>query len=391
MNDTRSAALPRQQTTDVRKARIIAGNKEFGAGFTCRPSLVVAHRHRGVRVLHREGATETAAMLGVGKLDELDTAYRFQQTARAVTDPQHPQRMTGRVVGDAMREGRPDIGDAEDIDQELGELVYDRGEHVDVGLQLRISCAHRDVPVLVTHRADAGGGRRYDRVEPVEGCDEVAYRRYRLLCIAGIDEHLPAAGLLDREFDVASESPQQSHNSFRRLREQHVVEAGGQQRDPHAHAGVRRQNRFGHLNTIITANLSDGPPPRVILAGMADKVGRTPVRTGGERIRKLAQAAMNADVTVEQVDTILEGLSETLNDLNHSTANLDATLVRFNDTISRINELAPRLHGVVDRMEGVVGRVERIVGIGESVISPLTATDQAIRGVVSRLRHTAGL
>ena len=108
---------------------------------------------------------------------------------------------------------------------------------------------------------------------------------------------------------------------------------------------------------------------------MADR-GDRPIRTGPERIRKLAQAALNADVTVEQVDTILEGLSETLEDLNHSTGNLDATLERFNETINQINELAPRLHDVVDRMEGVVARVERIVEMGESVISPLAATEQ---------------
>lgn len=124
---------------------------------------------------------------------------------------------------------------------------------------------------------------------------------------------------------------------------------------------------------------------------MADKDGRPAVRTGGERIRKLAQAALNADVTVGQVDTILEGLSETLEDISKSTGNLDATLERFNDTISRINELAPRLHAVVDRMEGVVGRVERIVGIGESVILPLAATEQAVRGAVNKVRRTTGL
>lgn len=145
------------------------------------------------------------------------------------------------------------------------------------------------------------------------------------------------------------------------------------------------------LDHPIKANISDSPSAHVILADMADKGGRTPVRTGGERIRKLAQAALNADVTVDQVDTILESLSETLNDLNNSTGNLDATLVRFNDTISRINELAPALHAVVDRIEGIVARVERIVGIGESVISPLTATDHAIRGAVNKLRQSTGL
>jgi ABC-type transporter Mla subunit MlaD len=125
---------------------------------------------------------------------------------------------------------------------------------------------------------------------------------------------------------------------------------------------------------------------------MADKgVSRPGPRTGRERIQKLAQAALNADVTVEQVDTILAGLTETLADLDNSTSNLDATLERFNVTINSINELAPRLIAVVDRLEGIVARVERIVGIGESVISPLAATEQAVRGAVNRVRKTTGL
>jgi ABC-type transporter Mla subunit MlaD len=128
------------------------------------------------------------------------------------------------------------------------------------------------------------------------------------------------------------------------------------------------------------------------MAVMADKGGKpTPTRTGPERIRKLAQAALNADVTVEQVDTILEGLSETLIDLNNSTANLDATLERFNDTINSINELAPRLIAVVERLEGIVSRVERIVGMGESVMLPLAATEQAVRGAVNKVRKSTGL
>jgi len=126
------------------------------------------------------------------------------------------------------------------------------------------------------------------------------------------------------------------------------------------------------------------------MAVMADKGGK-PTRTGPERIRKLAQAALNADVTVEQVDTILEGLSETLIDLNNSTGNLDATLERFNDTINSINELAPRLIAVVERLEGIVSRVERIVGIGESMMSPLAATEQAVRGAVNKVRKSTGL
>jgi ABC-type transporter Mla subunit MlaD len=127
------------------------------------------------------------------------------------------------------------------------------------------------------------------------------------------------------------------------------------------------------------------------MAVMTDKGGRPAPRTGTERIRKLAQAALNADVTVDQVDTILEGLSETLIDLNNSTGNLDATLVRFNETISHINELAPRLNAMVDRLEAIVERVERIVGIGEAAVAPLAATESAVRGVVNKVRRSTGL
>jgi division protein CdvB (Snf7/Vps24/ESCRT-III family) len=128
------------------------------------------------------------------------------------------------------------------------------------------------------------------------------------------------------------------------------------------------------------------------MAIMADKSGgRSGVRTGRERIQKLAQAALNADVTVDQVDAILAGLTETLTDLDNSTSKLDTTLERFNDTINQINELAPRLIAVVDRLESIVSRVERIVGIGESVMSPLTATEHAVREAVNKVRRTTGL
>jgi ABC-type transporter Mla subunit MlaD len=127
------------------------------------------------------------------------------------------------------------------------------------------------------------------------------------------------------------------------------------------------------------------------MADMADKPGKAAPRTGTERIRKLAQAALNADVTVDQVDTILQGLSETLIDLNNSTENLDVTLVRFNETINHIDELAPRLNAMVDRLEAIVERVERIVDLGEAAVAPLAATESAVRGVVNKVRRSTGL
>ena len=73
------------------------------------------------------------------------------------------------------------------------------------------------------------------------------------------------------------------------------------------------------------------------MAVMTDKGGRTGARTGRERIQKLAQAALNADVTVDQVDAVLAGLADTLEDLNNSTGNLMWICPRKTSARSRFN------------------------------------------------------
>ena len=72
---------------------------------------------------------------------------------------------------------------------------------------------------------------------------------------------------------------------------------------------------------------------------MADRT----VRSGPERsrIKTLTQAALNADKTVEQVEPV----------------------------------------------EAIVGRIEYMVGVGETVMSPFSVTEHALRGVVGRLRN----
>jgi hypothetical protein len=113
--------------------------------------------------------------------------------------------------------------------------------------------------------------------------------------------------------------------------------------------------------------------------------------TGRQRIRTLTQAALNADVTVEMVETILTDLGGTLTVLDKTTVGLDETMDRFNETITRIDELAPRLFAMVDRLEAIVERVERIVGVGESVVAPWAATENVVRGAVSAIRKSTGL
>ena len=95
---------------------------------------------------------------------------------------------------------------------------------------------------------------------------------------------------------------------------------------------------------------------------MVDRTSTTP-RTPGEKLRTLAQAALNADETVDQVEELLGTMSESLTNLDTTMTGMagtlkyfEDTLVVFNDTLNRLDELTPRLASVVDRMEGVVSR-----------------------------------
>ncbi|WP_353615268.1 MULTISPECIES: hypothetical protein [unclassified Mycobacterium] len=59
----------------------------------------------------------------------------------------------------------------------------------------------------------------------------------------------------------------------------------------------------------------------------------------------------------------------------------------MNDTLSVIGELTPRMMIVVERMENVMTRIERIVGLAESVLTPITVTESAVRGVLASFQN----
>jgi ABC-type transporter Mla subunit MlaD len=127
------------------------------------------------------------------------------------------------------------------------------------------------------------------------------------------------------------------------------------------------------------------------MSNMADKsAGGRPPR---QRLKTLTQAAMNADVTVNQLEDVLGGLGDTLGDLNDSLSRLntavdrlDAGLDHFEATLSRIDDLMKRLVTLVAPVEAIVERIDYMVGVGETVMSPLSVTEHAFRNVVNAVR-----
>jgi ABC-type transporter Mla subunit MlaD len=128
------------------------------------------------------------------------------------------------------------------------------------------------------------------------------------------------------------------------------------------------------------------------MSDMADKsAGDRPPR---QRIKTLTQAAMNADVTVNQLEDLLGGLGDTLSDLNTSLSNLngavdrlDAGLDHFEATLGRIDDLMKRLLTLVAPVEAIVERIDYMVGVGETVMSPLSVTEHAFRNMLNAVRE----
>ena len=103
-------------------------------------------------------------------------------------------------------------------------------------------------------------------------------------------------------------------------------------------------------------------------------------RSAAERIRTLAQAALTADETVDQMDHILDDLEVNLAGLNKAVGTMEDSLEYFNATLHRLNES-------LGQLEGMMGRVMRLVDLAESAMAPVAATESAVRGVFNAIRR----
>jgi flagellin-like hook-associated protein FlgL len=108
-----------------------------------------------------------------------------------------------------------------------------------------------------------------------------------------------------------------------------------------------------------------------------------------QRFRKLAQAAMNADVTVGQLDTIIGDLGGALTDFDRAMGEFDRTLGSFgaamddfSATLTRVDSTVTKMVAVVERIERVVGRVENIVDITERLIAPVASAEAMVRDLL---------
>lgn len=131
------------------------------------------------------------------------------------------------------------------------------------------------------------------------------------------------------------------------------------------------------------------------MAAMADRT--TGPGSERRRLKTLAQAALNADVTVGQLEDVLGGLGNTMTELNSSLVGLNNTVERLGtgldhleETMAGLDDLARRLVALIEPVETIVSRIDYLVEVGETAMSPLAATENAVRGMFNAIWHRTG-
>ena len=113
--------------------------------------------------------------------------------------------------------------------QEFGEVIGTGHDLVHLIGQLPVTRVRGEHGVLMPDGADARAGWTDDVVVTGERLHVVADVGDGLVVVAGVGEHLPAAGLFQRELHRASQPFQHLHHGLRSPWEHHVVDAGGEQ------------------------------------------------------------------------------------------------------------------------------------------------------------------
>jgi hypothetical protein len=66
---------------------------------------------------------------------------------------------------------------------------------------------------------------------------------------------------------------------------------------------------------------------------------------------------------------------------------MEAGLDHLDGTLGSLDDLAKRLIVLVEPVEAIVARIDDLVKVGETMLSPLSVTEHAVRGVLDRLRN----
>ena len=220
-----------EAAVDLHEAGVVEGGDDFGVGFEDAGFFFAKHGEGDVGVFDGEGAPEAAALFFAGEFAEVEAADLVEELDGSVADVEHTQGVAGRVIGDGVGEGGADVGGAEAVYEEFGELEDAREQSADFGEEGGIVFGFGHHHVVFAHHGDAGGGRDADGFGIAEDFDEAADEGDGFPVIAGVVVHLAAAGLGEGEVEGVAEAFEDARDGDTGLGEERVVIAGDEERD----------------------------------------------------------------------------------------------------------------------------------------------------------------
>ena len=143
---------------------------------------------------------------------------------RLVRDTQLTQQVAGVVVGHEARGSSADLRHAQNVHDEVGQLVGFLGNRLRAVEHLGV-VSEKLYVVDLDHRR-AGAGRHDDVLIGFEGLDEVTRDLGSLFAVAAVEADLPTACLILGERDIDAEVPQHLDGCHANLGEELVHEAG---------------------------------------------------------------------------------------------------------------------------------------------------------------------
>ncbi len=193
---------------------------QLGAGYAA----------RDLGELHREGATEPAALLGGLHLAQPQVAHFPEQPPGPLLDSQPAQGVTAIVIRDQMGETRSHVFHAGHFQQKPGKLPHPGLQPA--GLFQPVRLFVEEIRKMMRDHGGAGSRGDHHVVGVAKDLQEMARHLPRLLAITAVEGGLAAAGLGLGEIDRVADSFQHVRHGHADLREKLLDDAGYEQRNP---------------------------------------------------------------------------------------------------------------------------------------------------------------
>ncbi|WP_461168300.1 hypothetical protein [Tsukamurella serpentis] len=90
---------------------------------------------------------------------------------------------------------------------------------------------------------------------------------------------------------------------------------------------------------------------------------------GRARIRNLASAALNADMTIDQATAMLDGMAVTLENMSATMATFDETVARVNRNLDEFERLTARFSATLEKTDAALEKVNLLLAVPGTAVT----------------------